>query len=92
MSNTKHTEGPWIAGECGIPDEPGVFSDGLLVAKVPVPLNLCRSEAEANARLIASAPELLAALKGMVWAFEKLGNGKHIQAARAAIAAAEATQ
>jgi hypothetical protein len=47
--------------------------------------------AEANACLIASAPDLLAALKALLWQYDHYGNlyGMALQDARAAIARAE---
>jgi hypothetical protein len=70
VSDTKHTPGPWSFDE----NETGRTFDacfgvapsrGLSVAFVP-----CRADdgtAEANARLIAAAPELLAAAKVGHW-------------------------
>lgn len=68
MKNTQHTPGPWSA----------VFGNGLLSVSVQAPTtHVCLvsklptlrcEEAEANARLIAAAPELLAALqKAETW-------------------------
>src|SRR5438309_2351637 len=67
--STKHTPGPWIWDEPSnwlglharvfIPEPYGV------VAQVPIEAWRPRSRGRANARLIAAAPELLAALKGL---------------------------
>ena len=57
-----HTEGPWLRGE--IRDRHIVKDgNGNLVADAAGPSNLKQETREANARLIASAPELKAALK-----------------------------
>ena len=74
-SQPAHTPGPWtvecVVGDdphdiCG-PDRPGEGSPNLLASVAyddddPLP-HLSLAEANANARLIAAAPELLAALK-----------------------------
>lgn len=68
MSETsKHTPRPWVLmpefhgdhGQYYITDE----ADGSEIASVTAWIGEHRAEAEANARLIAAAPELLAALK-----------------------------
>lgn len=56
---TKHTPGPWTAGK---------FQDTGLNNQISVHPAICtaygaKEEAEANARLIAAAPEMLAALQ-----------------------------
>lgn len=62
----KHTDGPWIANDkhsdSNYPwriesDANGYPNDGYIIAKLDGP------DAEANARLIAAAPDLLEALK-----------------------------
>ena len=60
---TKHTPGPWHIGM-----KPGPIIYGPLGEQVAVPtaLFLGAEEARVNARLIAAAPELLEALKGLV--------------------------
>ena len=74
----KHTPGPWTA-ECVVgndphdicgPDRPGEGSPNLLASVAydfddPLP-HLALEEANANARLIAAAPDLLAALTRLV--------------------------
>jgi hypothetical protein len=80
----KHTPGPWIVDNEGpIEGRPGIYAEILddagpmganIVARVCVdhPANEdLRNGGRANARLIAAAPDLLAALKGML---EDLGN------------------
>lgn len=80
--SSKHTPGPWrveagttlVWGECLIAEDGSIENLGIPVADA---CNTPRSwgriilddEKEANARLIAAAPELLAALK---WAVAKL--------------------
>ena len=59
MTNTKHTPGPWQVGHV---DTQSVRADGLLVATTACQ----RKEWQANTRLIAAAPELLAALEGLL--------------------------
>lgn len=60
MEQTKHTPGPWHSRPVGFRGHMEVFtaSDDLIAA-----LHL-RDDTAANARLIAAAPELLAALIG----------------------------
>ena len=63
-----HTPGPWGTAQGQNAGNIGVRARGAAelfrVAYVPVlPMDGCREEAEANARLIAAAPELLSALK-----------------------------
>ena len=106
MSKTKHTPGPWKALELDH-DLPGYD----VVAGNDVGCRICEVDAEmvareqavADARLIAAAPALLAALRNFVvtaewvidWAAAKLGDTPDINAAadafeeaRAAITAA----
>ena len=62
-TNAKHTPGPWIAHGITINHEqPGVEYPIATTTHSPIPTE----EAYANARLIASAPDLLAALKSAV--------------------------
>ena len=79
MSAAKHTPGPWSAGV-----RSGNFIDITHSNNQPGAITraLCRvqarqswvAEAEANARLIAAAPELLAALEAML---EQLSKGPY---------------
>lgn len=82
----KHTPGPWEAWT----RTPGVFvpESGIEIVH-PNHMSRSRSEAEqmANARLIASAPELLEALKDIV--FFGTVQGMRLAKAQAAIAKAE---
>lgn len=80
-----HTPGPWVADH----DNVRTPDDGGMVAKVAGDTD---SQAYANARLIAAAPDLLAALRDLVSA-EGLPEGYAnramlIDAARAALAKA----
>lgn len=68
--SAKHTPGPW---NCGRGRPTRVYSDGCLVATIPeddTPFEASwperRERYEADARLIAAAPELLYALKSML--------------------------
>lgn len=67
---TKHTPGPWYC----VDTSNHAHDYRLLAANgVPLPLNVVandHSEQRANARLIAAAPDLLAALRGMVCLYE----------------------
>lgn len=70
MTNTKHTPGPWKAVEHhGAIDVMGVGSGVCRVFTDPNQNSLpTMPQARANARLIAAAPDLLAALrKAMEW-------------------------
>lgn len=95
---SKHTPGPWQYSFEGGTVAFILESDGATVAKISVTENsTAHSTLAANARLIAAAPELLAALKDCVfwyanrddelWPFEK--QPPEIQRAMAAIAKAE---
>lgn len=73
--NAKHTPGPWVV-ETPMPDEYAIVQAGLetyewqFIATVSVGIPaeglMPRQEAKANARLIAAAPDLLAALRDLV--------------------------
>ena len=91
-----HTQGsPWVdGGLTGVEVITGgplrlIMSGGFVVAFLPCWLDDEAEEARANARLIASAPELLEALSRLLSAVEAddIGPG-HIEDARAAIARA----
>lgn len=81
-----YTPGPWYWAD-NVPDAPKnhciiVDADGFTIAE-PSPMN------EADARLIAAAPELLAALRDLLSATEPTFDNRHeINAARDAIAQA----
>lgn len=94
----RHTPGPWVFAYGSVyrsdtlHDESSIriaLMDRNEPHTVPV-------ERDANARLIAAAPELLEACKGLLWAvkgthIEKEGEySEHIEAAQAAIRKAEA--
>ena len=71
---TQHTPGPWITGDAAI----WALNDCEFHAIVDCPLNqTCRDTdtAWANARLIAAAPDLLAALKAFDDAFSHYCEG-----------------
>lgn len=84
MTEAKHTPGPWFAEE----DEEGNWrvadEDGAWVARS---LSWAREE-EADAYLIAAAPDLLEALERMVSLFLRQ-NAHDVAGARAAIAKAK---
>lgn len=83
-----HTPGPWKVGGDGMT----IYTDAAfdfkpMVASTSVPdLNL--ADCRANARLIAAAPALLAALDGLCNTGTKLPPPEAWKAARAALAAA----
>lgn len=99
MSEAKHTPGPWCMGRKG--NECRIYADrdqhaiartygtglnGIGVCELTGPEN------KADARLIAAAPELLAALKGMLEVFGDefgMGDSSVCDDARAAIAKVE---
>jgi hypothetical protein len=89
MADPKHTPGPWWAGERA-PKHLGsviaIMSSGTKVAT-----GVAHAWTEADAALIAAAPELLAALKALDPHLDHIpgGIGGEIDDARAAIAKAE---
>jgi hypothetical protein len=89
MSTQKHTPGPW---HVGLKPGPIVYSEhGEQVANLFEPL-IDEKENKANARLIAAAPDLLAALKELCadkYLADPINAGR-MKNARAAIAKAEA--
>lgn len=100
-----HTLGPWVYrpndyDDWGTvrsvnPDEDGFHRHICKVNYVASPEALCEHRkngtdpAEADARLIAAAPDMLEALKNLVNSFEKHRPKEYWDAARAAIARAE---
>lgn len=101
MSEAKHTPGPWFTHREGFST---VYIEarigGGLIQEVAAcgPTNQGSEQQEANARLIAAAPELLEALRGLDEAYcragthltreERTEDRKRLIAARAAIAKA----
>lgn len=72
MGNTKHTPGPWEIGYGDNSHSLGVFTKKMLdtgTAEPPIclvsPITLANDTDNANARLIAAAPELLEALEAV---------------------------
>lgn len=60
----KHTEGKWEYDNTGRYYDKGVIrKNGVLIAKMITQMTHIKGEVEANARLIAAAPELLEACK-----------------------------
>jgi hypothetical protein len=94
---SKHTPGPWRAGPNGgwglgpinavFTAESDLYGD-LLASLQTVPVS---PHMEANARLMAAAPDLLEALKQMleVWEEDPAYGATHADKARAAIARVE---
>lgn len=85
-----HTPGPWIirkAGELSMNGEPHPFDFvEVAIGRFIVTEGRSEQEANANTRLIAAAPDMLAALKAIL--DETGGIGGPFTAARAAIAKA----
>jgi len=91
--NTKHTRGPWYFYTEPQPNGcPIVGARGLMVAMLAHTVNQVeqKEEALANARLIAAAPELLAALENIAAA--TCSDSRSVIIARAAIAKATGEQ
>lgn len=98
---TEHTPGPWQESSSdlsilGNPERTGF--DDLVIVAICEPSDPCAApldQQQANARLIASAPDLLEVLKGICCRVMGNSTGSftigvgHIKAARAAIAKAE---
>lgn len=93
MSETKHTPGPWHVGEVAIldrdtgqerpdPHSAWVHNDGSFE------VSLISSDASADARLIAAAPDMLEALIDLVKEASEYYEGGKLGAARAAVAKA----
>ncbi len=103
MSETQHTPGPWEADTrlnrtlpLGRDSAYGVWKGGVLIADIAGRPKSRRNEEDANARLIAAAPELLHALSQLLaWKFEPWAGDDSpeeevvIYEAEAAIAAAK---
>lgn len=101
MSSANHTPGPWVRCE----EAPKIIMSGsfieghqgYIVGSVSGNDNsgfyASEQEAEANARLIVAAPDLLSALEGLLLAYSDPGNtgsthDEKVEAARAAISKA----
>ena len=70
----KHTKGEWVFIEIEETGEFAIFSLNTFIAQTENPMineEPTKSEKQVNAKLIASAPELLEALKAMTKLFEK---------------------
>lgn len=90
MSESKHTPGPWVAkewDECQTAIHPDKTGDGRQPLIAIISVGPGRPDGEANSRLIAAAPDMLAALRELV----RVGDRKTVEwdRARAAIAKAE---
>ena len=96
MSEQKHTAGPWFTKREGFST---VYVEARLRQGVIQEVAACgpteagQDQQEANARLIAAAPELLSALLGLLLAYNDPGNtgsthDDKVDMARAAIAKA----
>jgi len=88
--NTKHTPGPWVVVGSHVErhDGDGIYSRIAACYETTI----CEEHggtALANARLIAAAPDLLAALRALV---HPMASDEDVDHARAAIAKAEGNQ
>lgn len=70
MSGSKHTPGPWMAWQPRADESVPVRTDGLGITIAYVHQGAI-TNAKANASLIAAAPELLDALKGVMRAYSE---------------------
>ena len=78
MTNkTKHTPGPWNQHPRVKEDPPKIYGDGCIVAIVDTSAP-DYEEREANASLIAAAPDLLAACADMLAAQDKLSEPGYV--------------
>lgn len=70
MTNTQHTPGPWVNGGPQCATIATKAEGGNLGERVAIVFDdeISLGDAKANARLIAAAPELLAALQAMLGA------------------------
>jgi hypothetical protein len=95
MSESKHTPGPWVAEIGGQGSFMIEDSNARVLCQRAAWYSSMVDESEANARLIAAAPDLLAALIAIADQLERVGDtrrhkdGQYIDEARAAIAKAE---
>jgi hypothetical protein len=99
--SAQHTGGPWNASRAKMPDNTGGYDwcitdgSGKIIGEAFEHVDYGQRgsydirPAEANARLIAAAPDLLAALEALVGSFEKHRPKEYWDAARAAIAKAK---
>lgn len=69
----QHTKGPWTVEEQQSDPEHGPYRIEARAVTVAGDVSGIGGEAEANARLIAAAPDLLEALEGMLGALDTLG-------------------
>lgn len=87
--DAKHTAGPWVQHSLMVTEAdwtPGSNGKGIAHCGVGMRLNSDLDESEANARLIAAAPELPEALKAVVSVADRATD--EFDRARAAIAKA----
>lgn len=91
---SKHTPGPWVAADNRSPVRivHQASADCIAMVYLTDPVTKKRDAThEANAKLIAAAPDLLAALQAVAWHLDaRLIDARLIDAARAAIAKAGA--
>ena len=90
MTISKHTEGPWEVEKDGITVRQKRARDRQKICR-PMEVFMSRLEREANARLIAAAPELLEVCKLLVQAADSLAMTANLGTADDAIGKARAT-
>jgi len=92
----EHTPGPWVIGDRNragdfyikpVHGNAGKNYVAIVVSQGDLTLTEIPGDADANAHLIAAAPDLMAALKGVMVSFA--GDDLKLASARAAIAKAE---
>lgn len=90
---TQHTPGPWQIEKDGV-SSTNAPDDGDIICDAPIYAEHSMKRWEANARLIAAAPDLLAALQAIVMAWDSPKERAalsyaHLETAKNAIARAE---
>lgn len=72
MPAAKHTSGPWISDDLAIfADREGAYAIRLADVMPEEGCGLTEAEMEANAILMAAAPEMLEALKSLISMYER---------------------
>ncbi len=70
--STKHTQGEWGVSKHGNNDSFGVYAEGKPDLAIVIGGNEEGGEAEANAKLIAAAPDMLDALQSIEQSLEQM--------------------
>ena len=95
MSRTKHTPGPWVVGPVDDTVVTHLGADGTCYEIAAIDGDYNDPDTwpimEANARLIAAAPELLDTLTALLEVHDAMGAGQSHAATKARVAIAKAT-